>query len=133
MVLASPIYWGFSLQLASHRLSSWCQASTSLHNPISPRPSTVTEAAPSPVASLASHSVKPQLFFMTLYAFKTSTICVILTHYQVQLQRDIQLWLSLEHSLYVFFENRRYHLSNAGFFLITASVLAPAGYHQLSQ
>lgn len=42
--------------------SSWCQPSTSLHDPFSPEPSTAPEAASSPVAS---HSAKPRLFSMT--------------------------------------------------------------------
>jgi hypothetical protein len=41
-----------------HRLSWWCQASTSLHDPFYPIPSTVTEAAPS---SMASHSANLEL------------------------------------------------------------------------
>ena len=43
--------WTALLPTASHRLSSWCQDSTSLHDSFSTRPATVTEAAPSPVGS----------------------------------------------------------------------------------
>jgi hypothetical protein len=58
MVLASPKCWDLLLQLgctspiASPRLPSWCQASTSLHDRFSPGPLTATEAALSPMASL---------------------------------------------------------------------------------
>ena len=40
-----------------------------------------------------------------LHAFKTSTTWVTLTHYQVQLQHEVQPWLSLEHSFFVRPEN----------------------------
>jgi hypothetical protein len=49
--------------------------------------------------SMASHSAQPQLLCMTLHAFKTSTTWVTLTHYQVLLLHEVQLWLSLKHSL----------------------------------
>jgi hypothetical protein len=50
---------------------------------------------------MASHSAEPQLLFVTLHAFKTSTTWVTLTYYQVQPQHKVQPWLSLEHSLCV--------------------------------
>ena len=61
--------------------------------------------------SMASHSCKPQLFFMTPSAFKTSTSWVILTYYQVQLQHELQPWLSLEHSFSVLSENTSLKIS----------------------
>jgi hypothetical protein len=75
--------WAARSPTASHKLSSWCQASTSLLDPFSPGPSTATEAASS---QMASHNTKPQLLSMTpsLHAFKTSTTWTTLTHYQVQ-------------------------------------------------
>ena len=51
--------------------------------------------------SLASHSAKPQLLFMTLSCLQN----LILIHYQVQLQYEVQPWLSLEHSFFVLSEN----------------------------
>jgi hypothetical protein len=53
--------WATLSPVTYHRLSLWCQASTSLHDPFSPGPSTDTKAAPSP---MASHSAKPQLLSM---------------------------------------------------------------------
>jgi hypothetical protein len=43
--------WSAFSPVASHRLSSWCQASAFLHDSLSPVPSTTTVAAPSPMAS----------------------------------------------------------------------------------
>jgi hypothetical protein len=55
--------------------------------------------------AMASHSAKPQLFFMTPSYLQTNTTWVILTHYQVQLQHELQPWLSLEHGIFVLSEN----------------------------
>jgi hypothetical protein len=43
--------WAAHSSIASPELSSWCQASTSLHDPFNSWPSTAVETAPSPMAS----------------------------------------------------------------------------------
>ena len=83
-----------ALPLASHRLSSWCQPSTSLGHQLQLR--LYLHQWPSLVPSL---SCSPGF----LHAFKT--ILVILIHYQDQLQHEVQPWLSLEHGFFVLSEN----------------------------
>jgi hypothetical protein len=46
-----------------------------------------------------------------LHAFKNSTTWVTLTYYQVQLQPEVQPWLSLEHSFFVLPEKNSQKIS----------------------
>jgi hypothetical protein len=78
-------HWAALLPIASHRFFSWCQASTSQHDPFSPRHSTDN--------LLVSHSAKSQLLSMIPSCLQNHYPWVTLTHYQVQLQQKVQLWL----------------------------------------
>lgn len=138
MVPASAICWdlllqqGFSNNLF-YRLSSWCQVSTFLQGHQQQQRLHLHQLLF--LASL-SLSCSPWL----VHVFKTSTIWVILTHYQVQLPAG---GLSLEHRwflyFYIFFYflcsqkalPRRFHLSNADLFLRTVNSLAPINQYQL--
>jgi len=137
MVLASPICWCLPLKLGftSHKLSSWCQASTPLHDSFSPGPSTATEGAPSPMPSMASHSAELQLLSMTPSCLQNQYHLGDSYTLPSPAAAEVQPWLSLEQSFFVFSENtsRRFHLSIVGLFLITANFLAPDNQHQLSQ
>ena len=80
--------------------------SKTLHDPFSPGPSIATEAAPSPMAFHGLSQCRASAALRDpLHAFKTSTTWVTLAHYQVQLQHEVQPWLSLEHNLLVLSEN----------------------------
>ena len=70
-----------------------------------------------------------------LHAFETNTTWVFVTHDQVQKHHKVQLWASLEHSIFSFQKTltRRFHLSDAGFFFITPNFLSTAIQHKLSQ
>lgn len=46
--------------------ATWCQASTSLHDPFNPSISNVTQAPPLPMSLLASYSKRSQLISMNL-------------------------------------------------------------------
>ena len=129
-VLVSPVHWGLLMQLgftdSPHRFSSWCQTSTSFHDFFSLRLSTATEATPSPIAFPGLSQCRASaVFHDPFHAFKTSTTRVTLTHYKVQLPARV---LSLEHGFFVLSKtfSRRFHHSDAGFFLITTNFLAPA-------
>ena len=85
--------WAALLPTASHRLSSWCQASTSLHD-LSLQLSLKLHLHQWPLTVL-NLSCSPWL----LHAFKTSTTCVTLPRDQVQLPTwGTTIWLPLEHS-----------------------------------
>jgi hypothetical protein len=72
--------WPDLLSIACYRISSWCQASTSLHDPFDPGSSTATETSPSPVVSPGPLTVPSfSCSSWPLHAFNTSTTWVTLT------------------------------------------------------
>jgi hypothetical protein len=79
-----------------HRLPTWCQASTSLHDHFSPGHQLQPRLHLHQWPSMTSHVLRGQA---------SSTTWVIFTHYKVQLQHKVQPWLSLEHNFFVLSEN----------------------------
>jgi len=109
MVLAAPIHWGLCCNqaspTASHKLSSWCQASDPSHGPFSPGPSTAIVAAPSPMAFHGLSQCPASAAVHDPFTPSKRVPPVTLTHYPVQLQHEAQPLLSLEHSFFVLSEN----------------------------
>jgi len=114
VVLSSAIHWGLLLQLGfTYSLSgspygtkpqflcmtpslSWAVCQLQLRFHLWP--------------SMISHSAKPQqLLFMT--PSNQYHLGDTLTHYQVQLQQEVQTWLSLEHRFFVLLENTSQKIS----------------------
>lgn len=104
--------------------------------PSSPGPSIATEAAPSP---MAFHGLwlcqEPQLLFMTPSCLQNQyhlgdsyTVPSLVTAQNTSVAISGTHSLCSQKTL-----PRRFHLSDAGLFLITANFLAPANQHQYSQ
>ena len=79
--------------------------SKTLHDPFSPGPSIATEAAPSPMPSMASHSAKPQLLCVTPSCLQNQYHLGDPYTLPSPTAAGVQPWLSLEHSLFVLSEN----------------------------
>jgi hypothetical protein len=104
--------------------------SKTLHDLFNPGPSIATEAALSP---MAFHGLSQCQASAALHdPFMPSCTWVTLTHYQVPLQQEYNLGYLWNTASLCFQKTlpRRCHLNDAGIFLITANLLAPANQHQ---
>jgi hypothetical protein len=121
--------------IASHRLSSWCQASNPLHDPFTPGPSTTAEATPSPMDfhDLSQCQDSAVLHDTFMFSKPVPPGCLLhITKSSHSTRYNLgYLWNTA--SLCSQKTIPRFQLSDAGLFLIIANFLAPANQHQFSQ
>ena len=126
---------GSTLTVAPHRLSTWCQDSTSLHASFSPGSSTAAKAVSSPTNS---PGLSQCLASAALHDPFMPSKPVLLLHYQVWLPAHGTTWetsgtylvrTGAEQTL-----PRAFQLTDAGLFSITANFLVTlANHHRLPQ
>ena len=131
--ITAVFHWNQTSSIASHKLSSWCQASTPLHNPLSPEPSIATEAAPSTMAfhglSQCQASAALHDSFLPSKPVPPGWLLHITKSCCSRRYNFGYLWntasLCFQKTL-----PRRCHLNEASLFLIITNFLAPANQHQ---
>jgi hypothetical protein len=85
--------------------------SKTLHDPFSPGPSIATEAAPLPMAFHGLSQCRASAVLCDPFMPSKPVPPGWLLHIQVLLQHEVQLWLSLKHSLFVLSENTSQKMS----------------------